>query len=1448
MAVYNAPTSGRQSVNSQSRLYSLDSEPATPIPTEKRKIRGLSKVSQPQTKSAIDDASIFSFFLMSWMTPLIKLGNERTLEQKDLPDVGRRDESSRLCRELDREWQKEVQKDKPSLFRAYIRVWGKTFLLQNFFYFGIYNGISLLQPYFLGKLIDRFTCEISQKDAYLYAVGFVLVGFIRAVAYHPAYFVSQREMGMQVRTATTSLIHKKVLQLNHSALLKVSTGHVVNLVSTDVQRFDELSSMFSSLWWGPLLTIAIMLLVYRQIGVSCFAGFAILPIVFVFQIVSSKMMARFRDRVARLTDKRIRIMNEIITGMQLIKMYVWEKPFRASIESIRKKEISTVKKRHVLFGLNAIIHEIGIILMAFLMFTTYAYVGDTPLTAGQAFQTLSFLQIMRVQVLLLLVFAINLTAESSVAIKRVQNFLVLSETNTVHSSSANERQREDSSVFLAGPDREPSSELHFEDNISPAEHVVSVQDLHASWGQVDDSDSNSPFQLSNINLTVDKGELVAVVGTIGAGKTSLLMSVLGELHITSGHCTVHGDIGYAAQIPWVFSGTIRENILFGRELEVDRYEAVLESCGLDEDMGAMDHGDLTLVGERGVKLSGGQKARIGLARALYQDASAYLLDDPLSAVDVAVGQLIFEKCIRGLLKDKPVILVTHQTQYLHEATRLLVLDEGKSLGTFTYTELLRSDLEISRTLVEKDNEEKKEEETGDKTKAKDELANDVEKEVQEDKAAGSVKWNDYWRFVRAGGSVVVIVLLLLLCLVAQASLTVNDWWIAYWTNSIRRNSNTTGADLASDCPRPSPIVNSTQSNLTSNDGTEYSTAFFVSVWGGLIAVSVVLSTMRTILVRFIFFFSSNTLHSRMLSSVLAAPMLFFDTNPSGRVLNRFSKDISLLDIQMPWLFYDSILWIIAVSTVVIFVSIVNPWTLITLPPLTLLYLWLQRKYVKVSREIKRLEAIARSPVYSHFSATLQGLTTIRALHAEYRLQETFNGLLDAHSRAWLSYLGATRWLSVRIELLSTGYLALVTFSSLLVFDYTSSTNLDAGTFGLSLSYQLALYGFLQWVIRACAEVENMMTSAERVFSYCELESEKQPDLPIQPAADWPQYGIITGERMTYRYSPEGPPVLRAINFCIRHQEKVGIVGRTGAGKSSFINALFRLAPTSGKVMIDGMELDKVLLSTMRQKLSIIPQDPVLYSGSLRYNLDPFQQYGDDKLWQVLGMVQLQEYVSQLDGGLQSELSESGSNLSVGQRQLVCLARALLDCNKMLLIDEATANVDNQTDAVIQLTLRTHFKNCTVVTIAHRLKTVMDSDRIMVIDNGKIKEFDPPLYLLDEKPDGLFAEMVNSHGEEEAKRLREACCSKQYWTEVAAALEEENASIKSRSPFTNGTQKEPRDKLDQQLSAPAHYVTESSGASHVALAGSTSSLSVVHRPAAAAAHDSSRRVSRSETSI
>ncbi|ELT99037.1 hypothetical protein CAPTEDRAFT_212470 [Capitella teleta] len=1168
------------------------------------------------------------------------------------------------------------------------------------------QSLLVIQPLLLGGLLRYFrhNSDVGMQEAYLYAMGVGLCAIGLTFVHHPYFFLGNR-LGMWMRLSACSLMYKKALRLSNHTLTKVSAGHIINRMTNDVVRFDLCPLFIHFLWIGPLQILAVMAILWVKLGPSSLCGFALLFLLVPLQFFFSRLFSILRRKTAIHTDERVSVMSEILNGVRIIKMYCWEKPFGDLVDNVRN---------FILDGRS--------------------------LTTELVFVTIALYNPVRLVITLYWAWGVSLLSEARVSTSRIQEFLLMEE-------------KEDSNPSLIQPkDRPPPAEC---------------------------KEANSLPTLNNLSFDVSAGELMVVVGPVAAGKSSLLMALLGELPLTEGKVKVNGKVAYASQQPWIFSASIRQNIVFGAEFDAKRYEMALQASALKRDLEILEHGDRTLVGDRGVSLSGGQKARVALARAIYFDADIYLLDDPLSAVDTSVGKHIMEKCICGALSEKPRILVTHQIQYLARADKILVLKDGEVVNVGTYEELTAQGIDFESLMEEPEaGEEPKEDHMPEimlphsieaqsvenmslrpigSTMTIDTIGSEVKAEYvapvqnEEQSKKGSLSWKLYLQYFRTGVGIFGLMIFVLLNLSAHVAYILCDWWLAIWARQSEEHLFVIEQQRIL-----TEQGGNTSSNVTSNPIPRLDNQYNLGIFAAITLTCTFLGVLRSLDVFHILVTASRNIHNEMFACIIRCPSRFFDVNPVGRILNRFSKDIGLLDDQLPITMYDFIQCLLTVLGVVLVTCIVNPWVFIAVLPLGVVFFLLRRYYLNTSRDIKRVEGATRSPVLSHLTSTVHGLHTVRAYGVQETFEQEFYRHQDLHTSAWFLFLASARWFGFQLDLLCAFFITAVAMTSVV-----SAKVLDGGLVGLSVSSALTLMGMFQWAVRQSAEVENLMTSVERVKEYCQLESEA----PLESAEDkkpsdsWPQEGVLEAENLSLHYDKESPAVLKNLNFKINAQEKVGIVGRTGAGKSSLIGILFRMTEPEGTLRIDGLDIQGIGLHDLRSKISMIPQDPMLFNGTVRKNLDPFSQHPDEMLWQALGEVQLKVAVKDLAHGLDSLVSEGGVNFSVGQRQLLCLARAILVHNRILVIDEATANVDPRTDALIQETIRVKFRQCTVLTVAHRLHTIVDSDRVLVLSHGEILEFDEPAVLLSNTT-SAFYKMAAQTGETELTRLIEIADSAQ----------------------------------------------------------------------------------------
>jgi len=1352
-----------------------------------------------QRKNPREDASFLSIVFFWWMNPLLGEGYKKDLEMEDLYEARKEDESEYLGDKLEKEWKKELEKSElrkntkgkqgeytPSLTWAMIRTFGPFYAFLGIFTFVEECVIRIFQPLFMGWMIEYFTpgSTMTKFEAYMHGTGVVAMAAVYTFTHHP-YFFGVMHTGMKIRIASCSLLYRKALKLSNSALGKTTVGQMVNLLSNDVNRFD-LSVLFNHyLWAGPLQLIIVTGLLCQKIGPSALVGAVLLIAAVPLQTWVGKQFGRLRVKTAGKTDKRIRLMNEIVNGVKVIKMYTWEKSFASLVHDARKEEIDVVRKTSYFRAFNFSFFFSASRFILLCTFLVFGFTGEV-LTAEKAFLCLSMFNTVRLSMTLFFPFAISQLGETRVSISRIQNFLLLQERD----------------------DQEGGRTVNqIKDNKSD---TVLLEKVTGKWNMDESEDT-----LTNINLSLKSGQLVAIIGPVGSGKSSIIQAILGELPTLAGKISINGNLSYAPQEAWVFGGSIRQNILFGKPFDKEHYWKVIEACALTHDIEQWEFGDRTLVGERGVALSGGQKARVTLARAIYRDADTYLLDDPLSAVDAHVGKHLFQKCIQGFLKNKSVILVTHQLQYLQEADEIIVLKQGKVEERGDFQHLLKNGMDFSAFLAQEGEEEEEDEDVtpdlneealllrkkplsrtrtmsimsesrsiisdvSQATAMKDvTIKNDYDATIEEEKeevlnekkstpeqakemrSSGSVKFKVYKDYFTSGSNWFAVIFMFFMNILCQVLYSGSDIWLTFWTGQeemkLMKIHKDKGKELNSPVLLPNMTVlnrknilnNETYDNFEYEDSALNEHYFNLGIYGVIVAALVVSSMIRTVYFFYLCMQSSVNLHDLMFQSIIRAPCRFFDTNPVGRILNRFSKDMGSMDELLPPAFFDVLTIGLNIAGIMAVIFVVRPWVMIPTLVLAVLFVFLRRFYMASARDIKRLEGIARSPVFSQLSTSLQGLTTIRAFSAQPLLRAEFDRQQDLHSSAWFAFISATRWFGVWLDWIVVIYLALVVYSFLVL-----GGELLGGEVGLAISNCIMLTGMLQWGVRQSAEVENLMTSVERVMEYSHLDEEDKPTKPEnKPPRDWPTKGVIEFKDVFLRYDKDEQDVLKGMNFKTEAHEKIGIVGRTGAGKSSLVTALFRLAEPTGSIMIDGIEVLKLGLEDLRSKLSIIPQDPLLFTGTLRRNLDPFDQHKDDQVWKVLQEVHLSEAVSDLKLGLETEMSEGGSNFSVGQRQLVCLARAILRQNSILVLDEATANVDPKTDSLIQEQIRTRFKDCTVLTIAHRLHTIMDCDRILVLSDGNVVEFGQPYELLCDKS-GVLTELAAQTGEASKDRLFE----------------------------------------------------------------------------------------------
>ncbi|CAF1526733.1 unnamed protein product [Adineta steineri] len=1189
--------------------------------------------------------------LFLWITPILSLGNKRTLVDDDLDDLSVNDKCSLLLNRVNQygpKWQGTWHVIKRTFFKDYLTSILIVFPL-------IIARIS--QPLLVRQIVlfIKGQSVVPTYVGYLYAIAICISAILQAICHQQIFFRNTR-VGMRVRNALSSTIYKHLLTINTAALHKTTAAQTINLVANDASKFEELSMFVHALVLVPVESVITFSLVWWNIGLPTLFGYAVLILLVPIQLIFSRKFSQYRKGTMACTDKRVQTINELVNGCQIIKMYNWEKAMEERVRETRRRELSNIYKATFLRSLNIALSFATIPLISLATFGGSWLMGQ-PLLPENIFAALAFFGMIRAPITVMLPHAIEKFSEARVSARRIDQFMQLD--------------------MLLNKLEKVKTE-HGDD-------VIIMEDASFSW-----KDSLSLF---SVNLKIRRGNLIGVKGSIGAGKSTLLAAILGEINLISGKLQLYIDsISYAPQSAWIFADTIRANILLDKPMNEERYKNVIKACCLETDLENFGEvGDLLMIGDKGVNLSGGQKARISLARALYADADLYLLDDPLAAVDRKVAKKIFDQCIgpRSLLRGKTRILVTHQTHFLVEADQMILLTNGH-IDELHIEQPLPTDPSNDTLEINSSNEK----ETDWKLDTNTTDMNSIIK--SETSVDGGIKWNIWLQlFTSPPLRWLGFFLMIIFMLANEALYDFANRWLAIWSGK---------------------------------DENEQRSSFYAYVYLAVIFSTLIIALIRVGFTFFVMLSGSTYFHNRMLNGMLYTSLRFFESNPSGRILNRASKDQQVLDESLPQAVIDTMQNLLMTFGSITIIGIINPWVLLILIPLVPTVLWLRRFYMRSSRQLKRLESLTRSPLYALFSSSLDGLTSIRAFNVQTNFLNMFLERIDANSRSYFVLFTTARWFGLRLDLI-TSLLTLITA----VLAVALRDQIDPSAAALSISYCITLTGLFQWGIRQSAEAENFMTSAERIHEYGQLvpenyQNSNKSDVFLQPANDWPSRGIIEFKDYTFRYRPELDPVLKNLNLRIEPKEKIGIIGRTGAGKSSLLQALFRLvdqSAISGSILIDGIDIGHLSLDCLRSHLNVIPQVPILFCGTLRYNIDPFEQFSDEECLTALEAVQLKQLVCNHPDGLLLTVAESGTNLSAGERQLICVARAILKKSRILLIDEATANVDYTTDRMIQEVIADKFRDRTILTIAHRLNTIANSDRILMLQQGEVIYFDVP---------------------------------------------------------------------------------------------------------------------------
>ncbi|KAJ3651769.1 hypothetical protein Zmor_017784 [Zophobas morio] len=1239
-------------------------------------------------KHTIGKTNIIASIPFFWQVPIILKGWKQELTEEDLCIPLKEYDSKRLGDKLERIWQDEERFSKnPSLTTALWKLVRKEFVIYGFLLF-IFTVTSVtIQPFCLKKILDYHTpnqTDVSLREAYIYAAITVATIFLLMIISHWT-LLQLTLLGLKIRIACSSLIYRRAFKLKQSSLEKVPVGHVINLLSNDVNRFETSVTFLPSIWIVPVNIVIVTGFLDFTLGHTAICGIGVMVIFLMFQMYSMKMLSSVRRNVAEKTDYRVCLMNDVICGIHAIKMYTWEEPYLELIHNVRKQELNKVVTSNQIRVLNLVFRIYISKLCVYLAVLVSTLLG-LRLTPQYVFVMFNIYETLKITTTSQFQHAVGQVAETKISIKRIESYLL-------HDHQTFPLIKNTKTLT---PNIDPN--LKFKQEKYQTKNGVCLKNVSIKWN------SSSPsFNLKDVHFEALPGELVAVAGATGSGKSTLLYSILKEVDVLKGNIEVEGTVSYTSQEAWIFSASIKQNILFGEDFDRQKYLKVLNVCALEHDLALFAHGDQTRVGERGVMLSGGQKARISLARAVYRDADIYLLDDPLSAVDAQVAHHIFNDCICGYLKTKCVILVTHQIQYLNRVDKVYFIESQTiykcnedtnfaNFGKYFVDEVSKSEKTTPKSLE----------------------LHQLQVETKEHRSSDTTLRKAYKDYVSAGNFLFTSVVFGFFLLSLGINIAV-DYFITLWVDSEQGATNTSSNWLKL---------------LDKN--------YYLYIYTALVLLLTLSSHgFSCLFVTWCKSISIN-LHNIMLQRIVNATVTFFNRHSSGRILNRFTNDVATIDDIIPVTFMTLLTSLNVILSVICLIILSNYWIVFPVVLVILITIGFKMIFQHTSRSLKRTEAVARSAALTHLSASLQGLPIIRAFGLESKMVDEFDHHESLHSSAYYLFTATFSAFGFWTDLVCSLFNTLVIFSFFFL-----KVDSSVGFVGLTITQSMVLVRLVQYTLKNWGDLEARMVAVERIKEYTEIETENN-DGVVKVTQEWPMTGKLSLISVSLRYSPDTPFVLKNISFEIKHGEKIGIVGRTGAGKTSLTSVLFRLFRYEGDVFIDEVDTKTIPLNVLRSAITIIPQNPVLFLGTVRKNIDPFDSYTDDEIWSCLEELELKEMVSKLLNGLESQISERGTNFSFGQKQLLCLVRAMLRNNKLIVLDEATANVDLKTDELIQSVIRRKFGNCTVLTIAHRINTVIDSDRILVLDDGVIVEFDHPFQLL-QNTKGFFYEYIKQYG-------------------------------------------------------------------------------------------------------
>ncbi|KAI2474002.1 probable multidrug resistance-associated protein lethal(2)03659 [Diabrotica virgifera virgifera] len=1238
-----------------------------------------------------ETANVFSKLSFAYTKELFHKGFKNDLEEKDLYEIIKECNSKTCGDKLEKQWaiDNEEQSSK-SIYKVLWHRFGWRYLLIGTVDLCYKVFTSLVDPLAVSKLVSYFdiTSTETKEDAYFWAALLLLNNLLYTIYSHNALLWAEK-LGIEIRTSFSALLYRKALRLTPSAVAKISLGNLVTLITKDVYTFQLSIWMINDLWSGSVQICVLCYVLFTKIGVASFIGIGMVLLALPLQAYIGKVVGDYRYATGHKTDERLQQTQETLSTIRIIKMYTWEKFFEKKINKARKQESNKIL---IVYELRMIQIVVGILFSKFgfyclvMAYIWFGYATDTELI----FYLSTMFKDIEYYLGGLIPYGLGRAAELYSALRRINSVITAEELPPKIGSDE--------------PTNEPILEL--------AEADVFINDYHI---------------LKNINFKAKPG-LTLVTGKVGSGKSSLLKALLQDYPLDKGCILSKGRISYASQDPWLFPSSIKQNIIFGEKFDEKRYLEVIRVCALEFDFKLFEKRDETIVCDRGMNLSKGQQARINLARAVYKESEIYLLDDSLTALDSQVQDYIFNECIKKFLNGKICILVTQTLNQIKTAENLVIMENGQIKLIDKLDEKYIEELETIITSDEVNDEHQENDNKTSHVNNEKDYINDEDDEYQDDDKLleteqtnrpkiygeiikkGKVSLAIYNQYLIYGGGIVFLIFNIFLFSITQSSESFADYLLTRWVDQQQ--------------------IVLTMKNLTHN--TTYNQAVdtserIIKVYSTTIFIHAILTTISTYTILELGRRASINIHKKLISKLTGSRMSFFDTHFLGNILNRCSQDLSNVDEQVAFVISEFMRVAFVLVSIVIMTSLIKLSFLACAAVIFSSLYFMRKVYLPTGRTLKRLETTTRSPMVGHINASLEGLTTIRAYKVEKTLIDEYDRYQDTFTSAHYAWQCATAAFGFSMDFVCSIFICIVVLT--LVFIDADNT---AGDVGLAVTQVIALSGEVEWGVRQWADLESYMTSVERLLEYTHIKSEPTDGRVIQ---NWPSEGTIVYERVSLTYN-DNEKVLKNLNFKIKPREKIGIVGRTGAGKSSIIASIFRLYEAEGNIFIDGVEIKTLSLNFLRKKIAIIPQDPILFSGTIRTNLDPFNEYSDQELWSALEKVSIRNIIPDLDHNVKGYVS----SFSSGQRQLISVARAILRKNKIVILDEATANMDHETDVMLYKIIEENFKDCTVLTIAHRLDTIIKSDRVMVLDRGEIKEFDDPATLLT-NTNGIFYSLV-----------------------------------------------------------------------------------------------------------